>query len=243
MGIQNSAVSIFLALALTAPIVAKAEIREVDERAEVSEALQALSDSGGSLVVPLTDDAPAGTCRVDFQKYHRQMALKSGLSLPVALAGGTAALYIGGTLGAGIGSLIDGTGGWNSFVGAIIGLEITGIGTIVSYAIVQTDSLVRLIQSGTMKRVIDEAAATNQGAVPGNALVRFHRRLVRKYPSLSSTTPEQTAKIIVQLDASRALCDGSLKRKKKLPRRPKLKHLLATPAEVRAAVAAALEGV
>ncbi|MBS1964179.1 MAG: hypothetical protein JST04_18345 [Bdellovibrionales bacterium] len=241
MRISNSVVSVLLVLTLSVPIAARAEFRGSDERTEIAEANRELSDSGGSLSVPLDDDVPPGTCRADYQKYHRQMALKSGLSLPVAFAGGTVALYLGGTLGAGIGSLVDGTGGWNSVIGAIIGLEITGVGTVVSYAIVQTDSLVRLIHSGTMKRVIDEAAATDRGASPGKALLRFHRRLIRKHPELSSSTPEQTAKILVQLDATRALCDGSLKAKKKLPRKPKLKHLLATPAEARNAVAALLE--
>ena len=180
----------------------------------------------------------ASKCLAPFKKLRRRLAWKTAWLVPVGLTGTEALTGLFAWVGPSTGIIPPPVStGWFTLG---VGLEYAGIGTMVGlgiFAYEETDTVVRLLHACHLVRVIEQSHGVISGDLTSKhgALDRFTRRLMRKYPELSTVlTEDEVAAQIVKWDENGQLCDGSLKAHS--PRNRNLSQLLINPRELRRAL-------
>jgi|JI10StandDraft_1071094.scaffolds.fasta_scaffold300169_2 hypothetical protein len=191
------------------------------------------------IVTPSLVHADQGRCLGLYREYRHQQALKMGL-VPVIGVPTTAVLTAGAvSAGAHYGtSLAAGSvaqGAANGFGYALVAggsVFYVAAGAVIY---LEASAITHFKRASTMVKVIEQAKSIAKGESPENrrAFDRLVGRLKKRVPSEDRSELE-IAEEIVRLEASNALCDGSLK--SRTPRNLKLKNNLANPRELLSAL-------
>ena len=179
--------------------------------------------------VPASD-----TCLDEYLQAQKQLKYMLGLGTFAKGAGTSASGAVAAGVWAGTGALAGGTGvataagiaGTAAVVGATAG-AIVAVPAVVAYG---TYSMTKLIQTNYIIKTIVDA---HRGR--GKSLNKFTKRFLRRNKDARGyMTKEAMRAMILDLDSSGALCDGSIKKQRKIKklRTPKARHQLALKRDI-----------
>lgn len=163
---------------------------------------------------------PEQSCHQDYAKRRKHLVIRA-LATPV-IGVGVAALGI--VIGANLG--VEGNGGWDSLVYALIGGYIGVIATVVS----ELRTIYELIKANSLVKIIEEAHL-----MAGKRLEALKRYATRKLDR--EVTLNEVSNALTKADMSGILCDGSMRGKSPDSR---LKKRLARRKEINAYLLRAL---
>ena len=170
-----------------------------------------------------------GPCYARFDEHRHELAKQSLLVDPL----GTFGTDLGGAItGATLGefSTFDLTLFAVDFTGGLGGLVLGGTAALIAGTTFETLSIIHWVQTANTMRVIRESYAGS-----GKDLTKLSVRLTNQNPQMKAQLTEaEIAQEIIAWTENGTLCDGSLKTHP--PRNHKLKNLLPTPRELRAAL-------
>jgi len=174
------------------------------------------------------------TCLDEYLKAQKQLKYMLGLGTFARGAGTAASGAVAAGTWAGAGALAGGAGVATSAAvagtAAVVGATAGAIVAVPAVAAFGTYSMTKLLQTNYVIKTIVDA---HRGR--GKSLNKFTKRFLRRNKDARGyMTREAMREIILDLDSSGALCDGSLKKQRRIKkiRTPKARHQLALKKDI-----------
>jgi hypothetical protein len=207
------------AIILSAPVYAQSssEVEVVESKLKIKEIKKLVGSQ-----IPKSD-----TCLDEFLERRKELSKKlwlSPLTGAAEVGGGTG---VGLAVGAVIGTTLIKDGGWAQ-LGALLGGGL--IGFAAGSAVFITGTTVNIVKFANNDRLIKwiaEARLTAGGKATDKMVKKYNKKFKQ-----DNATEEDLAAIIVDLDKSGALCNGSIVAPRRFKKGKKLKQRLANKTEI-----------
>jgi hypothetical protein len=162
------------------------------------------------------------TCLDEMLARRRQLIIKLALTPITAplLFGGS--IFIGSISGSYLGALNNPPGGWGDLAGAVTGIFLGGLGSIIYVGADTTISTLKLIRLNLLVKTLGEQYLDR----PGKKTDKFYHYYL-KNTQTGAMDMDSFIREVKEHDASGAFCDGSMLKKKRFHFGSKLKYKVA----------------